>query len=553
MLRDYQIGCLDGLRGLMLNHRTAVLQLCTGGGKTAIISEITHTAWGRGHLVWFMVPRNELVQQASEHFKKWKVPHALITATRYESSAYAVHIVSKDTLLSRMRLGRVKRWPDLLIVDEAHIAIEQQARILQALPVHTKVIGVTATPERSDGIGLAATAGGIYDAIHYGPSIPWLTERGFLAPLRYFAPPPPEGFDKLHWRGTEVVERDFDAFLDRNKRVVYGNVIEFYRKHGRREHPAQGQNPNRPALIFTRSVKSAKETAAAFTDAGFDFRPIWGEMPTRDRNFAFRALREERIDGLVNCDLATYGVDVPNLEYGASIRPTLSRALYFQMVGRILRPYPGKEAALFFDHANLVQEHQEPSAPGVPLFYLNDLAWNFAGRETRKRAAAESSVRLCPRRDYLYCNDPACRGGCRLEPASERGRGDLETVDAQLHEITPAARPWSVLEPGERREVQDRIGSATDAYLAGLAADPPRFEAGPVGELLAVATELGRSPMWVYWHCVERDPGGRRAVNIPLLHEIARQKGYKKGWAWWKRQEIERGIKESAELEEVRV
>jgi superfamily II DNA or RNA helicase len=255
-LRDYQATDIAELRPLIREHRSVLHQLPTGGGKTAEVAEIVSLAMGLSaeRVIWFVVPRNELLKQASKHFARWKIPHGIIAAGKEESRAFRVHIVSKDTLLRR--LHRIKRWPDVLIFDEAHLYYDAQALIIDTASAEKpalKVIGLTATPERLDGRGLGilmvdgVNIGGPYECIHYGPSIPWLTERDFLAPLRYFAPPPIEGFDKLHWRGTEVIEAEYEAFIDRNKRVIYGNVIKFYRKYGVRENGG-----NRPALIFTR-------------------------------------------------------------------------------------------------------------------------------------------------------------------------------------------------------------------------------------------------------------------------------------------------------------
>lgn len=557
--------------------RSVLLQGATGSGKTPIVAEITHTAWTRDYRVWFVVPRNELLDQAAEHFERWGITHGVMAAGKEESRAFKVHIVSKDTLLRRIE--RVKNWPDLLIFDEAHLYYRAQLAIIEAARIEKpgiKIIGMTATPERLDGLGLAAEAGGPYEGIVYGPSIPWLTDRGFLAPLRYFAPPI-AGLDKISRRGTEYDANQLDELLQ--KRHVYGDVIGYYQKYGSIRQGAistgvgnlttkrgMGYHKGRPALIFCRSVKSAYETAERFTQAGYLFFCIEGELPKGRRKELIDALKDGRIDGLTNCDLATYGLDVPRVEYGASIRPTLSRALYFQMVGRILRPFTNKEEALFFDHANLVEEHTAPSSPGIPLFYLPSLTWNFAGLTRRERAPSESSaMRLCPMRDYQYCADPACAGGCKMDPATASKRQALEVLDVPLEERTPV-RPWTDLQPEERRDVQDRIGAATDEWLSALAEDPPRIAPGPVGALLRIAEELGRSAMWVYHFLTEKDDAVRagekkmtlgeyrrmaRAVNVPLLYEIGRQartkegKPYKNGWAWMKKRELEEQMEEA--------
>lgn len=556
-LRDYQAQDIAELRPLVADHRSVLHQLPTGAGKTAEISEIVSLirALNPHFVVWFVCPRNELLQQASEHFEKWNISHSHIKAGREESIAFKVQIVSKDTLLRR--LHRIKNWPDVLIFDEAHLYYDAQLKIIewarQARPA-LKVIGITATPERLDGRGLSTKAGGSYEAIHFGCSIPWLTDRGFLAPLRYFAPPI-IGLQSIHRRGTEYDANELETLLE--KRKVYGDVVRYYQKYGSINHTSissiagitrikSNYHKGRPALIFCRSVKSAYETAHRFSEAGYLFFCIEGDMKKGERRRLIDALRKGEIDGLTNCDLATYGLDIPRVEYGASIRPTLSRALYFQMVGRILRPFNNKEEALFFDHANLVEEHSDASSPGIPLFYLPELTWNFNGRERRERAPADASaVRLCPLKDYQYCADPACARVCRLDPDAASKRAALEVVDVALQERTPA-RGWSELAPGEKRDVQDRIGSATDAWLAALAEDPPRIDPGPVGELLRIADELGRSKLWVYWYLSEKE--NKRAVNVPLLHEIARQSGFKPGWVFFQTKRIREGLKEKTEL-----
>lgn len=518
---------MTALREALRSSRSVCLQLPTGAGKTPIVAEITASAFSRDFRVWFVVPRNELLQQGSDHFRRWNIPHGLISAGMQESRAYNIHVVSKDTLMRRIKKEKIKNWPNLIIFDECHIALDQQLFIVSSAPTTTKIIGVTATPEREDGRGLSE----VYDDCIFGPSIPWLTDRGFLSPLRYFAPPI-EGLENIHRRGTEYDSDELEDLF--NKRKVYGDVINYYRKYGKRD-----DGSNKSALIFCRSVKSAYETAERFRDAGFRFECVEGTMGAKERGALIGGLKEGRLDGLTNADLCTYGLDVPRVEYGASIRPTLSRALYFQMVGRILRPYPGKHDAVFFDHANLVQEHTDPRAPGTPLFYLDDITWNFSGREKRARASAEAALKLCPYLDYQYCDKPVCDTSCALKPegAMDPRRQELPVVEATLTERTPP-KSWATLEPEERRDVQDRIARACEA--ARVPAPDGGIDIEAVRELVSIAEELGRNIMWAY-HLVSE---GRLTANVPLLHAIAKIKGYSPGWCWYKQQELRKGIKE---------
>jgi superfamily II DNA or RNA helicase len=609
-LRDYQGDLIPPAREGIRKHRAFMVQLVTGGGKTEIFSNIVNMVMqsnkktGKKNKVWIIVPRDELRKQAGKKLTKHNVNHAFISAGMSESRAFDVHVVSKQTL--DRRWDRIKNWPNLVIIDEAHLNFDFQQKLIEIMPETTRIIGFTATPERTDGTGLKENwirieknevaetklpvrkreisynendglnfttevyeknIGGIYGDIVYGPSIPWMMERDFLAKLRYFAPPI-AGLETLHWRAGEIDEVELDEFLE--KRKVYGDVVKYYQKHGRRPDPQPGQNPNKPALIFCRSVKSAKETARHFNEAGFNFIPVWGNMPKSDRENALLALEHEKIDGICNCDLVIYGVDIPNLEYGASLRPTQSRNIYFQKVGRLLRTFPGKIDAVFFDHVNLVKYHQIDTNPGIPLFFLDDVQWNFEGRprQKKKKQPEEFFVPSCPFNDYMICMNPACRKGCQKQKSSaifwtctkcsrkihrdglvfvhnkmmhplendgwcgpcepeNEGREELEVIaDAKLKEIKAPVK-FNNLAPEERREVQDGIGRATDLAVAGLKAG--RIEPGPIGDLLRIAQELGRHPLWVYHRLVEEMKA--MAVQAPLIYEIARQRGYKPGWA----------------------
>jgi len=442
----------------------------------------------------------------------------------HESRAFKIHIVSKDTLIRRY--DKIKNWPDLLIFDECHLYLDRQIEIVSHLPEQSKIIGMTATPERLDQRGLSTRAGGVYDELIEGPSIPWLTDNGFLTPLRYFSPPI-EGLDDIHRRGTDYDEEELEALLQRRK--IYGELVGHYEKYGK----------GKPALIFCRSVKSAYQTAERFRDKGFKFYAIHSAtnehpMTAAKRKELIDALTAGSIDGLTNCEIATYGLDIPRVEYGASIRPTLSRALYFQMIGRILRPFTDpvtgykKEDALFFDHVNLVLEHQEPSYPGIPPHYVPRIEWNFNGTEKRSRDKKETNVVLCPHLDFMYCAKPHCKT-CQHNPdkSISDARKPMVVIPAELVEVEKP-KGLSELPYEERREIQDRIGAAVLEF--DNAAKLGNILPGPVGELLAIADQCGYKELWVY-HKLTRE--NRLTINVSLLYEIARQRGYRPGWAYF--------------------
>jgi superfamily II DNA or RNA helicase len=497
MLRPYQKKLFEDTRVAFRGKRSVLMQLPTGGGKTYIFAKMTESALRLGRRIWIVVPRNELLQQASDTLARINVPHGRIAAGINESLAYQVHVVSKDTLIRRY--DKIKKEPDLIIVDEAHLALDRYIEIANRFS-SARILGVTATPERLDGRGLSE----LYETLVMGPTLQELIEFGFLTNMKYFSPPI-EGLSEVHRRGTEFNPDELEALLERRK--VYGKAIDHYQRHA----------DSRACLVFCRSIKAADETAQRFCNAGYRFENIDGTMRYTKRRALIDALRDGKIHGLTSCELITYGLDVPRVECIIMLRPTLSRTLYMQMIGRGLRPYPDKSECVVLDHVCNLQEHGHPLAP---------YGWQFNGTEKRGKRKSHDDItaRLCPEIDFLYCEKRSCIG-CEHYRGGPRGRESYE-VDVELQEtpapVRMARRPFD-----EKRKFVDKIGQLVDDFWHGEAEGEIR--PGPIGELLTVAAALGRQPMWVY-HELTRD---QIAVNIPLLHEIARQKKYKAGWVYF--------------------
>jgi superfamily II DNA or RNA helicase len=511
ILRPYQQEQVDGARRVLSRNKSVLLQNATGAGKTVIFSEITKLTHANNNRIWIVVPRNELLKQASDHLVKYKVPHGLISAGTNESRAYKVHIVSKDTLIRRY--GKIKNWPDLLIMDEAHLYLDRQIEIASHLPERSKIIGVTATPERLDGRGLSTESGGLYDDIVYGPTIVDLIEMGYLSNMRYFCPPGAEEIKQLHRRGTEFDPDELEALLQRRK--IYGGAIQHYKEHAH----------NKPALVFCRSVKAAAETAQRFNDAGYNFENIDGKMTYKRRKSIIDALRAGKIQGLTSCELITYGLDIPRVECIIMLRPTLSRTLYFQMIGRGLRPSYGKPDCVILDHVGNLQEHGHPLEP---------YDWQFHGREKRTGGDGVSvaTLKLCGTCFLYYEGDicPNCGGVNK-----KKKRADIEEVEGRLVEVKGPVE-FKKRPREEQREIQDRIGQLIEAcQLQPDGQGMFKIDESAVSELLMIAESLGHDIMWVY-HRVTQGV----AVNYPLLHAIARVKDYKPGWAYWQAKELDK-------------
>lgn len=284
------------------------------------MAEIARRTTKNNNRVMFLIHRKEVLDQAIKTFKEQDVKMNLTTMGMVQ------------TLTRRVDKLPV---PDVILVDEAHHALAKSyQRILNKFP-KAIVLLFTATPHRTGQMQLDQIA----DDIIVGQSIHELTDKGFLAPFRYFQPP--NDFNsKLLKRGSTG---DFtnESMQEAMSSKIYGHIVKQYKRI------ANGMQ----AVVYTYSVESAHYIAAEFNEAGITARSVNGKTPQDMRDHIVRMFRDQRIKILVNVNLFTEGVDLPNVDCVIMARPTASLALYLQFSMRCLNPRPGK-TAIIIDHAN---------------------------------------------------------------------------------------------------------------------------------------------------------------------------------------------------------
>lgn len=405
-LRPYQQELVDAIRlQYQYGRRSVLAVLPTGGGKTRAFSHIAEAASRKGNRVLILVHRAELLDQAS---RSLPFHHGLIAAGRGMDLSHAVQVASVQTVARRLHL-LPRDYFQLLVVDEAHhTSAGTWAKVLAHFS-SARLLGVTATPIRSDGRGL----GEHYHAMVQGPNAAWLTDNGYLARARVLAPP---GFSA---DGLRKRMGDFDPKQAEDRvRSIHGDCVAHYRQH------LQGQT----AIAFCCSIAHAEAVAAVFNASGIAAASIDGTMNTATRRHLLEQLGAGRIKVLTSCALIGEGVDVPSVGGCLLLRPTASVALHLQMIGRCLRPSPGKPAAVVLDHVGncLRLGH-----------HLEERDWSLDGTPKRDQEKAPS-VKVCP---VCFAANPTgaqfcceCRHQFRAEVC------ELEQVDGELVELAARQR-----------------------------------------------------------------------------------------------------------------
>jgi DNA repair protein RadD len=433
-LRPYQVDGENKIRqSFAQGFKAPLYVLPTGGGKTVLFASIAQSADRRGKRVLILAHRVELVDQIVTALKQFDVNPDIIAAGYHNTTGRvtnrSVAVASVQTLIRRLDLYPA---PTLIICDEAHHATlgNTWSDIMRKYP-DARRLGVTATPVRLDGRGLAST----FDHMILGPNVPELIAMGFLVRPRVFAPP---GVDTsgLTVRMGEFNATQVEDLMD--VPTITGDALSHYRKH------ADGL----PGLAFCTSVQHAHHVAEQFRTAGVSAVALDGGTDKDVRRMAVQEFRDGKIKILASCDLFSEGFDVPGAHIGILLRPTASEGLFLQQVGRLLRPAPGKESAIILDHAGNTDRF------GMPQDVRE---WELTTDVIRKKKA-KPGIRVCPK---CFAASPARARLCGEcgNVFEVQARQDVVEKDGELIEKTAeeVARRRERQAQGMTKELQELI------------------------------------------------------------------------------------------------
>lgn len=343
-LRDYQQKLIsDGMFHLGNGVGRILLQLPTGGGKGRILPRLARMMSERGLHVLAVAHRAELVDQICRALDDEDTQYGRVQPG-WPMLRLSVQVGMVQTVARRLHKVRA---PDIILVDEAHHMPAGQYQAMLAEWPHAKLIGLTATPVRTDKTDLDD----FFDELVLGPTTRDLIGRGYLADYHYYMPSP--DFDAAGI-GTQMGDyKTRDALKAMEKAKIVGDAVAHYRQH----------LLGRPAIAFCMGVEHTHAVAKQFTDAGFRAAGVDGKMDMSLRRARLKALADGELDVLTAADVVSEGVDIPLVAGAIMLRPTCSLSLFLQQVGRALRIKPDGSKAIILDHVGNAKRHGLPADP----------------------------------------------------------------------------------------------------------------------------------------------------------------------------------------------
>jgi superfamily II DNA or RNA helicase len=335
-LRGYQEDAIAAVRNEYLKGvKSTLLVMSTGLGKTVSFGMVARMVAEKGGRTLVLAHRGELIDQAAETLVRIGLDPGIEKAGNYARSIYEPNVVVAT--VQTMQRERLRTWPrdffKLIIVDECHHSTAQSYRTILDHFSSARVLGVTATAERTDDDEL----GEVFESVAYEYTL-WEAMT---------APAPGPYLSRLRF-----VQCDVGVDL-RDIRTTAGDLNAADLEEAIRPHvdtlanSIRQEAAGRKTLVFTPDVGSAMAMSTALDSIG--------ESP--DRKAIIDGFKRGDFQTLCNCALLLEGFDCPDVSAIALCRPTKSRPLYTQMVGRGTRLAPAKENCLIIDFAWLTAKH----------------------------------------------------------------------------------------------------------------------------------------------------------------------------------------------------
>lgn len=332
-LRPYQqeamdsvISCWDG------GCKRVLLVLPTGCGKTIVFAKIAEYEVRQGHRVLIMAHRGELLEQAADKIKKSTGLGCAVEKADQTclGEFYRIVVGSVQTLMNPDRLKRFSQdYFDTIIIDEAHHCVsDSYQRVLQYFG-NARVLGVTATPDRSD----MRELGSYFETLAYEYTLPKAIKEKYLSPIRAMTIPLKLDITGVGMSGGDFKVGDIGTALDPYLEQIAEQMVIHCK--------------NKKTLVFLPLIKTSQKFRDILNNHGFSAGEVNGN--SEDRAEVLKDFENGKYNVLCNSMLLTEGYDCPSIDCVIVLRPTKVRSLFQQMVGRGTRLAEGKDHLLLMD------------------------------------------------------------------------------------------------------------------------------------------------------------------------------------------------------------
>lgn len=412
-LRDHQLEVIQKLRdGFKQGHRAQLLYAPTGFGKTEVAIYLMKATAEKYNKAAIVLDRLVLVDQTSERLEKYNLGHGVFQSGHWKFARNErLQVCSAQTLERRDNFPEI----DLLIVDECHIARKQTIEFIKANP-QVKVIGLTATP-------FTKGLGDVYTNVVCGATTGWLVDKSWLCPLKVYIA------REIDMTGAKKVAGEWsqDEVTKRGMKITGDIVQEWIKK----TNEIFGK-PEK-TIVFCAGVAHGASLVQEFAQHGYNFVSISYKDNDEFKRAAIEdfAKPDTQIHGLIATDILTRGFDVPDVKIGVSARPfSKSLSSHIQQMGRVMRPHPTKEFALWLDHSGnylrFRDDWDQVFDSGVQK--LDDKG-EKAKKEPTEREKKESK---CPACGHLW---PARADTCPACGHVRQRKNDIQPVAGMLEEL----------------------------------------------------------------------------------------------------------------------
>lgn len=350
-LRPYQIEDIQAIKNAWIDNRAVLYQLPTGGGKSVILTQLIEDC--KSERIVIFAHRRRLLYQLRDHLSNIGITAGLLIGGISENLDSNIIIVSIHTAVQDARLERLlKRKWNTVVVDEAHhTRSNSYDKVLKAiLDEHKacKLLGVSATPYRKDKRRLDEHFEILVQSSETTAS---LIEKGFLAPYRTYVSPIGHIEEEVEEVANDFQQQQLSQYM--RQQVYLDYVVDTYMRYGE----------NRQAIIFAVDKEHAKELKRAFVEKGIvSIKRIDSSMKDDEVERVITSYEKKEIKILINIEMLTEGVDLPDTGCIIGARPTKSLVLYLQMVGRGTRLKSDRSDLIVLDCSGWTDEFGQLSS-----------------------------------------------------------------------------------------------------------------------------------------------------------------------------------------------